>query len=169
MNEVKELNQKEVTVKGSKYILRSEFSESGPHFSIWDISYNVNNINKMYAEVFLIRKDLNLFEFNIIVHYDLCKRCGLGTFLMNKIAMWCHENGVKYFYGFLSDRDKDRGNWNESLPFYKKLPQKVRLIRKTYFFTSKKHISDVKKYKKNAISIKNMYSFDSGVVLFVIK
>lgn len=168
MNEVKELNQKEVTIKGQKYILRSEFPESGPHFSIWDILYSMNDVNRMYAEAFLTWKGFDKWEFDIIVFDNNYKRCGLGTFLVKNIVEWCSQHSIDHIYGYLSGEDYSKGNWKISLPFYKKLPRKVKYIKKCYFLSSLDALLPTKKYKDYKVNLKNALKGEAVIVLFII-
>ena len=84
-----------------------------------------------------------------MVYLKEYRNIGLGTFLMEKIALWCHKNNVKHIYGDLSGNDYSNENWKSSLPFYNNLPNKVKYIQECHFLSSHKALL---KQRKNTPS-----------------
>lgn len=122
-----------------KYTLNSFVDDYGVIFSLYD-----GNIPELkYGTGSIEKKGENLWEFSVTINFVEYYNNGYGTFLMKKLIKWAKKNKIKCIYGFLSYKDKEKGNWNYSLPFYENLPNRIKTINKHYFLPNQNLLREV--------------------------
>lgn len=161
----KECKEKQVVIKDrygnkGKYLLRVSEGKEGPSFFI------KNYVGVGDAHI-LVNDSGCEFLINVFDKNNYNKH--IGTTLMNAVIEWASKHKVDYIYGTLATIDKEKNNWEHSLPFYLGLEKKIPKIKGTFLLPYEPDfLKDKNTIIQNAVDIDFIKSSNSGYIVFTL-